>query len=389
MFDIRSALNSHLERGYATGAVALVAQGDRAEVFSLGRQGLGNARQMERDSIFRITSMTKPIVAAAALMLVEESKLSLGEPIERWLPELADRCVLRRIDSPLDDTTPAIRSITVEDLLSFTMGWGIVLAPPGTYPIQLQIERLQLPGFGPPNPASRYTPDTWLAQLARLPLMAQPGQRWMYNTGSYVLGVLISRASGQSLPAFLEERLFEPLGMRDTAFFVPKEKRHRLVDVQHLAGAELQLFEAGAQSAWAHMPAFPDGGAGLVSTADDFLAFSRFTLDRGRVRGKQLLSERSIDAMTLNHLTQEQHAGSEPILAADYGWGYGVCVATRRGPDGVPTDAYGWTGGYGSSWWAGPRTGTTAILLTQTLFNNPEPPAIHRDYWRLAFAEAI
>jgi CubicO group peptidase (beta-lactamase class C family) len=167
MFDIRSALNSHVERGYATGAVALVAQGDRAEVFSLGRQGFGNARQMERDSIFRITSMTKPIVAAAALMLVEEGKLSLGEPIERWLPELADRCVLRRIDSPLDDTTPAIRSITVEDLLSFTMGWGIVLAPPGTYPIQREIERLQLPGFGPPEPASRYTPDTWLAQLAR------------------------------------------------------------------------------------------------------------------------------------------------------------------------------------------------------------------------------
>jgi CubicO group peptidase (beta-lactamase class C family) len=386
MLDIRSALNSQVECGYATGVVALTAHGDRTEVVVLGRQGLGHAPQMERDSIFRMTSMTKPVVAAATLMLIEDGKLSLDAPIERWLPELANRRVLPRLASPLDDAVPAIRSITVEDLLSFRLGWGLVLAAPGTYPIQRELERLQLPGFGPPDPASRYTPDTWLEQLGRLPLMAQPGQRWMYNTGSYVLGVLIARASGQSLPAFLDERLFAPLGMRDTGFFVPEEKRHRLVDAHNFVGAELRVFESAAQSAWSQMPTFPDGGAGLVSTADDFLAFSRFILAGGRVGGKQLLSERAIDAMTRDHLNPEQHVGNEPILAANCGWGYGVCVVTRPSPDGVPTGAYGWTGGYGSSWWAERRTQTTAILLTQTLFNSPEPLAIHTDYWRLALA---
>ena len=165
---------------------------------------------MRRDTIFRIASMTKPVTATAVMMLVEEGQLRLDEPVDRLLPELANRGVLRRIDAELDDTVPARRPITVEDLLTFRCGHGLILAPPGRYPIQKAIADLGI--FGPPDRALPLEGDAWMQRLSGLPLLAQPGEDWLYGTGSNIQGVLVARASGQSLSRFCEERIFRPLG---------------------------------------------------------------------------------------------------------------------------------------------------------------------------------
>src|SRR5690349_15184980 len=222
---MRDVMASHVERGAMPGLVTLVSRRDEVHVEALGRMAADGGRPMARDTIFRIASLTKPIAAAAAMILVEECRLRLDEPVDRLLPELADRRVLRRIDGPLDDTVTANRPSPVRDLLTFCLGMGIVLAPPGAYPIQRAMTELQVDHW-PPSPTTP-PPDEWVRRLGTLPLMHQPGEQWMYGTGSDVLGVLIARASGQPLETFLRERLFEPLGMHDTGFSVPAPKLDR------------------------------------------------------------------------------------------------------------------------------------------------------------------
>jgi len=383
---VSAILERHLKAGYIAGAVALLARGDAAELVIVGDKAKEPSDPLRGDGIFRIASMTKPITAAVTMMLIEEGRLRLDAPVDRWLPELARRRVLRHISSPLDDTVRAKRAITLEDLLTFRCGMGIVLAPPDTYPIQRQIAALELPGFGPPDPASRLSPDEWLRRLGTLPLMAQPGEAWLYNTGSAILGVLLERASGSAFPDLLRKGLFEPLGMKDTGFFVPEGKRHRLVSAYRLEAGRLQLEDAPDKSAWTSAPAFPDGAAGLVSTADDYLAFSRLMLGRGRVAGGRLLAETSVAAMTRDHLTAEQRAGGEAILGAGRGWGYGTSVVLQRTAAGLPPGAYGWNGGSGTTWAADPQSGRTAILLTQTMFTSPQVPAVHQEVWRAVFS---
>jgi CubicO group peptidase (beta-lactamase class C family) len=383
-----TVLSRHVTAGYAAGAVALIGRGTAAEVVVIGQQGLDSPVPMRRDSVFRIASLTKPLTAAAAMMLVQHGKLRLADPVVRWLPELANRRVLRQLDSALTDTVPARRPITVEDLLTFRCGLGIVLEPPGTYPIQREIAALQLIGFGPPDPAYPTGPDEWLKRLGRLPLMAQPGERWIYNTGSYILGVLLARASGRSLPELLRELLFEPLGMRDTAFAVAAASRARLVDAYRLEAGRLRLSDAAAASAWSTPPRFPDGGAGLVSTVDDFFAFSRLLLHQ-LGGSERLLSPASIAAMTTDHLTEDQRAGGPPVLSAGRGWGFGMSVVAMSSVEGLPQGAFGWNGGLGTTWVADPRSGITAILFTQTQFTSPVAPAMHQEFWRAIFSPPV
>jgi CubicO group peptidase (beta-lactamase class C family) len=231
----RNELEAHLENalsaGHAPGLVGLVAQGDQVQVMVLGQMAV-DGPPMQRHSIFRLASMSKPVTAAATMLLIADGKLKLDEPVDRLLPELANRQVLRILDGPVDDTIPAERAITVEDLLTFRLGWGLILEPPGTYPIQKKISELGIVGFGPPDPNMPFDGEEWIRRLGTLPLFAQPGQRWMYTTGSNILGVLIARASGQSFGDFLAERIFSPLGMKDTGFYVPSDKIDRLVTAQ-------------------------------------------------------------------------------------------------------------------------------------------------------------
>jgi CubicO group peptidase (beta-lactamase class C family) len=336
----------------------------------VGMSAIGGTVPMRRDTIFRIASMTKAVTATAVMMLVEQGKLELDAPAERWLPELANRRVLRRLDGPLEDTVPAQRPITVRDLLTFTLGFGLLFDP--SLPIQNAIDNLRLVN-GQPVPMTPHGPDEWMARFGTLPLMHQPGERWMYNTGSLLQGVLVRRASGQDFDTFVRERILVPLGMRDTGFHVPADKLDRFAGCGAFTDPEQGLVRMdadGAQSAYATPPVFPSGAGGLVSTVDDYLAFARMLLAGGMYRNRRLLSAESVRAMTRDQLTAQQKTASAstffPGFFDAHGWGYGVGVSTAPDAVSATPGRYGWEGGFGTSWTNDPNRGLVAIVMTQS-----------------------
>ena len=373
----------HVERGSAPGLAFMVGRGGEIHGDALGWTAEGEAPPIRRDAIFRIASLTKPITAAAAMILVEECRLRLDDPVDAWLPELAGRRVLRRPDGPLDDTVPAIRPITLRDLLTFRMGLGAVMAPRGRYPIQAALAQAGLePGPNPPP----LTPDAWMAAVGALPLMRQPGEAWLYHTGSDVLGVLIARAAGQDFEDFLRERLLEPLGMKDTGFHIPARKLDRLPTCYRSdpAGGGLAIHDEPADSRWANPPAFASGGGGLVSTVDDYFAFCAMMLNKGVHDGRRILSRPSIELMTMDHLTADQRAANGGILGAGQGWGFGMTVATERRGLAAPGQ-FGWNGGTGTTAYCDPAEGLIGVLMTQRMMESPDPPAVFQDFWTSAY----
>ena len=294
---VRRTLESHIELGSLPGAVALVSRKGEVHVEAVGTQAVGSSIPMRRDTLFRIASMTKPVVAAAAMTLIEEGQLRLDDPVDPHLPELADRKVLKRLSGHLEDTVPAGRAITVRDLLTMRMGFGFMLEPSDNYPIQQAATELGVMP-GPPKPQAPYTSDEWLKQFATLPLLHQPGEKWSYPTAFSVLGVLLERVAGQPLGTILRERVLDPLGMNDTDFSVPAEKLARLASCYTAQGGILELFDDANHSAWRSSPPFADADGGLVSTVDDYLAFGQMMLDKGRYGGRRLLSRLSVELMT-------------------------------------------------------------------------------------------
>ena len=361
---LHDAMAARVANGELPGLVTLLAHGDDVRVDPIGALAIGSSEPMRRDTIFRITSLTKPILAAATMLLVEDGKLALDEAVDRLLPELANRRVLRNVDGPLDDTVAANRPITVEDLLTFRMGYGMVLEPSfdPPFPVINRANELQLV-LGPPDPRTPHHPDEWIKRFGTLPLMYQPGQKWQYNVAALVLGVLVARAAGQPLGDFFTQRMFAPLGMHDTGFSMAAQKTGRLPSY-YMANSEthqLELQTVSLPSEWTTPPAFPSGAGGLLSTADDLLAFARLLLNGG----EPLLSEASVQLMTTNHLTDEQIAGGGPLLNGQ-GWGFGMSVSVT--PDDVSPvpGRYGWAGGYGTAWFNDPHRDLVAIVLTQT-----------------------
>src|SRR5271165_3393617 len=264
---LHDVMGAHVERGTAPGLISVVARRGEAHLEVIGSKALDGGGAMGPDTIFRLSSMTKPVTAVATLILLEECLVRLDEPVERLLPELADRRVVRRIDGPIDDTVPAIRPITVRDLLTFRMGFGAYFGP---CPVNNAAAPLQL-SVGPPQPMLAPEPDEWMRRFSTLPLMCQPGERWLYHTGADVLGVLIARASGQPFETFLRERLFEPLGMKDTAFSVSAHQLNRLVTsyMNDLVSGDPVVYDEPIGGQWSRPPAFPSAAGGLVSTVDD------------------------------------------------------------------------------------------------------------------------
>jgi CubicO group peptidase (beta-lactamase class C family) len=381
-------LSGYVERGELPGLVALVGRGDDVHVETLGTMSLGNPAPMRRDTIFRIASITKPITAVAAMILVEECRVRLDDSVEPWLPELADRRVLRSIAAELDDTVPARRAITLRDLLTYRMGFGSVMAMPDTHPIQRPIRELRIGGDGPMLPAPEPGMDEWLRRLGSLPLLAHPGERWMYHVSGDVLGALVARVSGQSLGTFMHERIFDPLGMKDTAFHVPPEKIGRLPGFYHFdrQANALAFFDDPVESAWSSAPGFESGGGGLVSTIDDYFAFSRMMLDGGRYAGGRILSRASVALMTSDQITPEQRAGSEIFFGSHASWGLGMAVDIRRDQLFHVPGRFGWDGGFGTSAYTDPAEGMIGILFTQRLMDSPEPPPLYTDFWTTAYA---
>lgn len=385
---LTEAMGGYVERGEVPGVVTLVGRNGEEHVDVIGTKAVGGSDPIRRDTIFRITSMTKPLIAVATMILVEECKLRLDEPVDRLLPELSARRVLKRLAGPLDDTVPVNRPISVRDLLTFRMGFGAIPAPAGTYPIQDAVSA-QL-SLAPPNPP---TPDEWIRRLGTLPLIHQPGEKWMYNTGADALGVLIARASGQPLETFLAERLFEPLGMTDTAFSLPAGKLDRLATSYWTdpdTGA-LGLHDQAEGSLWSHPPTFPSGGGGphggLVSTVDDYLAFAQMMLNGGKHGGERVLSRPSVETMTTDQLTPAQKAvsGFFPGYFDSRGWGFGLSIVTRRDHPAEPVGTFGWDGGLGTAWRSDPHENIVTILMTQCAWTSPNPPNICRDFWTSAY----
>ncbi|WP_224244725.1 serine hydrolase domain-containing protein [Hyalangium gracile] len=385
---MHAAMSAHVERGELPGVVTLLSRGDEVHAAAVGLMTFGGTAPMRRDTLFRIASLTKLVSGAAAMMLVEEGKLRLDEPVDRLLPELAHRRVLERLDGPIADTVPANRPILVSDLLTLRMGTGAIMAP-GEYPI-VQAMTEKGVGVGPWLPKAP-SPDAWIRELGSLPLMRQPGEAWLYDTGLTVLGVLLARASGQPLEAFYRERIFEPLGMKDTSFSVPAEKLERLPTCyfRDPSTGTFEVFDAaGPRSQFSQPPGFPSASGGLVSTADDFLAFARMMLNRGEYGDRRLLSEQSVELMTTDHITAEQKAVSpfSPGFWDKRGWGYALSIIKQHEP-GEPR-GFGWDGGYGTSCYWDPETGLIGILMTQRMMDSPSAPAAFVDFWRSAY-EAI
>ncbi|MCL7375553.1 serine hydrolase [Streptomyces sp. 35G-GA-8] len=380
MTTLHDTLEKHVGNGSMPGAVGLVARGDRIEVAAVGSTDSEGTSPMARDSIFRIASMTKPVTAAAVMMLVDDGLIALDDPVGPWLPELAEPKVVRTPAGPVDDVVPAVRAITVADLLTFRAGYGF----PSDFSLPavgLLFSELRQ---GPPQPQRVAAPDAWMAALSRIPLLHQPGEVWLYNTCSDILGVLIARVAGRPLPEFLAERLFEPLAMADTGFDVPAGKLDRFTGYYGTGPTGGPELIDAPDGQWSSPPAFPSGGGGLVSTADDWYAFARMLLAEGTADGGQrLLSPASVRLMTTDQLTPAQRAASTLFLEGQ-GWGFGGSVDVAAiDPWNVP-GRYGWVGGTGTAGHLTPSTGAVTILLGQLAMTGPTPPPVMRDFWRYA-----
>jgi CubicO group peptidase (beta-lactamase class C family) len=377
-------LGSVMERDAGPGGVPglawLVARGGDTHAGTAGSDEPGGGQPIERDTIFRIASMTKPVTAVAAMILVEECRLRLDEPVDELLPELANRQVLRNPEGPLAETVPAHRPITLRDLLTFRLGLGMDFANwDRPQPVLERIAELGV-GSGPPRPQEPPAPDEWMRRLGTLPLSYQPGERWLYHIGSEVTGVLVARAAGQPFDDFLRERIFDPLGMSDTGFFVPPDRLDRFGPcwtTNPETGALDEYDPAAGQ--WSTSPAFPSGGGGLVSTVDDYAAFGELLLAGGTARGERILSPASVAAM----VAAQVETGPDPD--GGLGWGFGVGVQLRRTGVGRSPGSYGWDGGLGSSWANDPVEGLTGVLLTNRAFTSPMPPAVVQDFWTCAY----
>lgn len=354
--SIREACDS----GLLAGAVTMVWQhGEVLQVNEIGYRDVDAGVPMRRDTLFRIASMSKPVTVAAAMSLVDEGKLALRDPIARWLPEFADMRVLDDPSGPLDRTSPVQRAILVEDLLTHTSGLAYAFSVEG--PIARAYYRLPF-GQGP---------DAWLAALADLPLVHQPGARVTYSHAIDVVGVLVSRIEGKPFHQVLEEHILQPLGMVDTGFFVSAEARHRAASMYRLDDSD-QLQHGVMGPPRIAPPSFCNAGGGLWSTADDYLRFVEMLLRDGTLDGVQVLSAESARLMRADRLTGEQKR--HYFLGAPFwvgrGFGLNLSVVTDPsrstplfGPGGLGT--FSWPGAYGTWWQADPGADLILLYLIQ------------------------
>jgi CubicO group peptidase (beta-lactamase class C family) len=346
---------------------------DERSTGALGWIDRDGGRRSGVDTIYRISSMTKPVTAAAALVLVDRGLLQLTDAVDAWLPELSERRVLRHRAAPLDDTVAADRPITVEDLLSFRFGLGMDFSDWSPTPIAEALAGLEI-NAGPPQPALPPELDEWLRRLGTLPLQYQPGDRWLYDLSADVLGALIARVTGRPFDQALCELVLDPLGMVDTGFSVPEQDLDRFGACWSVDDSGDTVVFDPADGQWSAPPAFPAGSAGLVSTVDDVVRFATALRHGGELDGTRLLSPELVEDMTTDRLTPAQRAAG-PSFDGRCGWGLGIGVQVEAG-DGLPAGAYGWDGGLGSVWRTDPATDVTVVLLTNRSWLSPEPPPV-------------
>src|SRR3954468_3837202 len=373
--SIEVALRPVIDAGELAGAAALVWRDEAVlQTATVGRRDLASGLPVERDTIFRIASLTKPVTTVAALTLLDEGRFDLDEPITKCAPELTRMRVLRDPNGPLDQTDDATRPITFRDLLTHRSGltYGEFHRGP--------IARACADALGA-TIDNALGPDEWMARLATLPLIDQPGAGFHYGLSSDLLGFLIARLDGVPLGVLLERRVFRPLGMRDTGFVVPRAKRTRRAGPCGFDadGRSAALTTVPGEQAVAERPddmTFESGGQGLWSTVDDYLAFARIFIGRGEVDGVRLLRPETCALMASNQLAAGQRATARmfglPLFATGHGYGMGVAVVTEpdqadpvRCRGGVGT--VGWPGAYGGWWQADPTDDSVLIFLTHNM----------------------
>jgi CubicO group peptidase (beta-lactamase class C family) len=383
-----AVLQAHVERGGVPGAAWLVARDGEVHVGWAGTNDRESGTAMARDSILRIASMTKPIVAAACLTYVDDGTLRLDDPVDPWLPELADRQVLVDPAGPAGGTVPAERPLTLRDLLTFRLGYGMDFGAMFRGEPQTQLDllaELSL-GAGPPHPQAYPTADEWLRRLGTVPLAHPPGARWLYHVGADVAGALLERGAGRPLADVLRDRVLEPLGMTSTSCSVPADRLDRFGGCYCTDPTGEPFVYDLRDGEWASPPPFASGGAALVSTVDDYAAFAGMLLAEGVGPDGRVLSRAAVELMTANHLTAQQLADSAPSTDGTEGWGFGMAVQLRKTQLHGHVGTYGWTGGLGSSWSNDPAEGLVGILLTNQMFTSPALPEVHQDFWTLTAA---
>ncbi|RYC10479.1 serine hydrolase domain-containing protein [Nocardioides zhouii] len=360
MADLGDVLRPYVDSGAVPGLVALIARGDDVRVTTLGAQGTSGA-PMRRDSIFRGASITKPLTAALAMVLVEDGRLDLDAAVAELLPELAAPRVLRERGSALDDTVPAVRPITARHLLTGTAGHGFATWESPV--IGLLMEQL---GQAAGDIHAVPEPDEWMRRLSGIPLMHQPGEGWTYNASYDVLAVLLARAAGQGFADLMAERLLEPLGMVDSGFHVPADKLDRFTTLYSRDDDGVLQVSDEVDGVFTTEPAFASGSGGLVTTVDDWLAFGRMLLDGGG----DILKPESVRQMMTDHTTKE-HRELGGFFLDGQGWGFGGGVDTDLISPWNVIGRYGWVGGTGTSAYVHPDSGTVAVLLSQIGLADP------------------
>lgn len=362
--QVPGALQGVIDNGDLSGAVTLIWRGgDIAQVNVLGQADIEAKRPMRRDTLFRIASMTKPVTSVAALMLMEEGRFKLSDPITPWAPEFADMMVLQSASGPLDDTYPAPREITFDDLFTHRAGlaYGFTSVGPIAYAHEKALGDVLNSALGP---------DAWMKALGGLPLSYAPGERFHYSHATDVLGFIVGRIAGTGFREFLLERIFAPLGMADTDFYVPPEKRERAAVVYRQDQTTGALEPVAFRSTGAP-PAFCGGGGGVISTADDYLKFARMLLNRGEVDGVRLLQPETVDLMRANRLSDAQRQIDFLGMPFWSGQGFGLGVSMIADPEkhawmgAGSKGSFGWPGAFGTWWQADPAEDMILIYLIQ------------------------
>lgn len=361
---IPGALQAVVDAGDLSGFVTLIwRKGEIVQLNTVGHRDVAAGKPMTRDTMFRIASMTKPITSVAALMLMEEGKLRLDDPITKWAPEFANMKVLKDASGPLDEVYDAPREITIDDLMTHRAGlaYGFTSVGPIAHAYQHAL--------GSPL-ANPHGPDQWMQKLSDLPLSYAPGERFHYSHATDVLGFLVGRIAGMPFQDFLQQRILGPLGMVDTDFWCPPEKRERMAHLYKIDPATDALQDVSFPHEDAQ-PAFCAGGGGLISTLDDYLTFARLMLNRGELNGVRLITPETFDLMTANRLTPAQR--EIPFMGIPFwmGQGFGLGVSVITDPEkqawmGAGSEgSFGWPGAFGTWWQADPEEDMVMIYLIQ------------------------
>ena len=352
---IADVFQGYVDEGRIAGAVGMVLRhGKVAYVDQWGMRDVAAGDLLEDDDIFRIFSMTKPITSVAVMMLWEEGHFFLTDPVGRYIPELAGLEVAKLDEATAGNipTERARRQITIQDLLRHTS--GLTYGSFSNTPVDM--------AYGEAGVSQQETLADMVTELGKIPLLWQPGTRWHYSLSTDVLGRLVEVVSGQTFDEFLEERIFEPLGMKDTGFYVPPEKLARFSRTYRRVGPERTL-ALGDTVRFRRPPTRPSGGGGLVSTADDYARFAQMLLNGGELDGARILGRKTIELMTADHLGDAQYGGR----ATGWGWGLGFSVKTAAGLDGMPGSVgnYYWWGVQGTSFWIDPAEELIGVFMVQ------------------------